>query len=36
LYPRVAIDKLPRIHAMLRDDLRYFNDSDWQPPAEAT
>ena len=29
LYPRVAIDKLPRIHATLRDDLRCFNDSYW-------
>jgi fatty acid desaturase len=27
LYPRVVIDKLPRVHAMVRDDLRYVNDS---------
>lgn len=27
LYPRIAIDKLPRVHATLRDDLRYFNPS---------
>lgn len=27
LYPRLAIDKLPRIHATLRDELRNFNQS---------
>lgn len=29
LYPRVAIDKLPRVHATLRQDLQFFNRSYW-------
>jgi fatty acid desaturase len=29
LYPRVAIDKLPRVHAALREDLQFFNRSYW-------
>jgi len=29
LYPRVAIDKLPRVHATVRDELRYHNPSYW-------
>ncbi|HTN84198.1 MAG TPA: fatty acid desaturase [Sorangium sp.] len=29
LYPRVAIDKLPRVHTTLRHDIQYFNRSYW-------
>lgn len=29
LYPRVAIDKLPRVHATLRQELRFFDRSYW-------
>jgi fatty acid desaturase len=29
LYPRIAIDKLPRVHATLRDDLQFFDRSYW-------
>lgn len=29
LYPRVAIDQLPRVHEALRPDLQFFNQSYW-------
>ena len=29
LYPRVAIDKLPRVHATLKGNLRFLNRSYW-------
>lgn len=29
LYPRIAIDKLPRVHATLKDDIQFFNRSYW-------
>jgi fatty acid desaturase len=29
LYPRVAIDKLPKVHANIRHDIKFFNPSYW-------
>lgn len=29
LYPRIAIDKLPRVHAALRQEIQFFNRSYW-------